>query len=316
MDERALTLLGQWAANANTVIPVPPVPGFAYRNVDLSADQVTHGQDYNRILDSATYNELLYMVTGLLQYAEQYGIMPYSPNTNYPQYGLCMDTEGAVKQALQPSGPDNGGAQPTDNVDYWSNFTPKQKAAYEVGEIYGFLNPTLKPGFQTAYGGILNNASVTAPVLYEFLQTPEGQLMCVTESAWQTLSAAAGGVGGAWKYVLNTTANTIRLPDVRGDYCEFAGFDGLSVGGWHGDAIREITGRASLGSISGFISNAAIVEGVFTPEAVAPITHAPQTMASAGAAFLRFRASLVVPTANKNQPRAGGVIPCVYVGEA
>lgn len=187
---------------------------------------------------------------------------------------------------------------------------PEAPNVYEIGEIYGFRHPTLRPGFQLAYGGLLASADIVCPKLYEYLQTPAGQLLCVSETSWQSMLTTAGGVGGVWWYVLNTSAKTIRLPDVRGDYEEFAGYDGLAVGGWHKDAIREITGQISTPR-GAFVTSSA-VGALYGDTEVADWGTPGGSLRST---VLRFKASNTVPTANKNQPRAGGKLPCVYVGE-
>ena len=50
---------------------------------------------------------------------KQYGILPWSALTDYPVNGLAMGLDGAIYQALQPSGPGNGGAESTDNPLFW-----------------------------------------------------------------------------------------------------------------------------------------------------------------------------------------------------
>lgn len=119
IDERSISLPEQWAKDAQTVIPAPPVPGIAYRNTAVTPEQWAHGQDYSRVADSAQWNQMFWTMSGLLKYAEQYGVMPYSPFTDYPELGICMGADGQLYQALQPSGPNNGGAKPTTDVAYW-----------------------------------------------------------------------------------------------------------------------------------------------------------------------------------------------------
>ena len=120
IDERSISLPEQWAKDAQTVIPAPPVPGIAYRNTAITPEQWAHGQDYSRVADSAQWNQMFWTMSGLLKYAEQYGIMPYSPSTDYPEKGWCMGSDGVLYQALQPSGPTNGGPKPTSDTTYWS----------------------------------------------------------------------------------------------------------------------------------------------------------------------------------------------------
>ena len=118
-DIRNTYIPGIWAQNAQTTIPEPPVSGQSYRQATPSPDDWRFGQAYDRLADSARYNELWYIITTLLQLLEQNGVLPYSQNTNYNTGALCIGTDNVIYQALQPSGPANGGAQATNNTAYW-----------------------------------------------------------------------------------------------------------------------------------------------------------------------------------------------------
>ena len=118
-DIRNTYIPGIWAQNAQTTIPEPPVSGQSYRQATPSPDDWRFGQAYDRLADSARYNELWHIITTLLQQLEQNGVLPYSQNTNYNSGALCIGTDNVIYQALQPSGPANGGAQATNNTAYW-----------------------------------------------------------------------------------------------------------------------------------------------------------------------------------------------------
>ena len=69
----------------------------------------------------------------------QYGILPWSALTDYPVNGLAMGLDGAIYQAVQPSGPGNGGAQDTSislfwdkKVDYRGAFPSDQEISFSV----------------------------------------------------------------------------------------------------------------------------------------------------------------------------------------
>ena len=186
---------------------------------------------------------------------------------------------------------------------------------YELCEFYFFRHPTLKPGFQPAQGGLLENAATLYPEAWAYLQTTEGQKLCKTEAEWQAMTQAIwhtnadgttvgwNGIGGAPFYALHTDTGALRLPDLRGMYAEAAGFDSLGVGGSHGDGIRNITG--SLG-----YCHSGSASGAFS-------TSPYNNSCGAGTANWSIKtldASRVVPVSAKNQPRAWGCLPCVYLG--
>lgn len=145
--------MAQWAKSAQTDIPVPPVPGVAYRNTSQTAAEVESGQAYDKVFDSSRYNQFLYTVSGLVRLMEQHGILPYSELTEYAENGVCLGPDGSAYQALLPSGPGaSGGAKPLENTTYW------KKDPFQ-GDIAGMIaahnasrdaHPNLIPPHNTA----------------------------------------------------------------------------------------------------------------------------------------------------------------------
>ena len=201
------------------------------------------------------------------------------------------------------------------------------KAAYDKAaaggfllcEFYFFRHPTLRPGFQPAQGGLLQNAATLYPEAWAYLQTTEGQKLCTTEAAWQAMTKATwatladgskvgwNGIGGAPYYAPNTATGVLRLPDLRGMYAEAAGFDALGVGGVHGDMIRNIIGALAIIDESG----ESIATGAFARDKYTYGAPSSDTNSGYRASFV---ASRVAPTGNANKPRAYGALACVYLG--
>ncbi len=325
IDERSISLPEQWAKDAQTVIPAPPVPGIAYRNTAITPEQWAHGQDYSRVADSAQWNQMFWTMSGLLKFAEQYGVMPYSPFTDYPESGICMGLDGILYQAVQPSGPNNGGAQPITNKSYWLNYATKfVTSSYTLGEFYYFRHPTMKPGFAPLQGGLISGAyqgkDITEYPIWDYLQTAEGQLLLKTEAEWQAMTQAIwhtnadgttvgwDGIGGAPFYVQDLGAGTLRMPDVRGMYPEAAGFDSLGVGDVHGDQTRRVVGRAK--AIWG--SNLEPISGAFRREASTAFSAGGSGV---GYSDLILDTALVGPTGAANAPRHWGALACAYLGQ-
>lgn len=203
--------------------------------------------------------------------------------------------------------------------DAWAFMIEGFISPYTLCEFYYFRHPNLKPGFQPATGGILENAATLYPKAWAYLQSEEGQLLCTTEEEWQAMTHAVwhtnadgtevgwNGIGGAPFYVLDVVQETIRLPDLRGMYAEAAGFDSLGVGGTHGDAVRNIVGNPMTSNFGGVD----FPTGAYyrtTESFPAGDKNAIQKTVSA------LDISRVVPVANKVQPRAYGVLACVYLG--
>ena len=197
---------------------------------------------------------------------------------------------------------------------------------YKLCEFYAFRNPALRAGFEAAQGGLLENAAVRYPEAWAYLQTVEGQALCTTEAEWQAMTHATwhtladgtkigwNGIGGAPFYAPDKATGALRLPDLRGMYAEMAGFDGLGVGGVHGDRTRPALGEVGPGSVHGFLRTDSVLpdtSGVFTMGT--PMANGP-TLGAGPFARLGLNTSRVVPTGNSNAPRAYGTLPCVYLG--
>lgn len=195
---------------------------------------------------------------------------------------------------------------------------------YQLGEFYYFRHPVLKPGFQPMQGGLLTGAAERYPAMWEYLQTADGQRLCLTEAEWQAMTTAIwhtnadgtqvgwNGIGGAPFFALHKDTGALRLPDVRGMYAEAAGFDSLGVGGVHGDGIRKITGYVGGGNMDNR-SSFGYAEGSFYNETGTAAAAPSNWQGAYRGAY--FDSSRVTPTAAKNAPRAWGALPCVYLGQ-
>ena len=203
------------------------------------------------------------------------------------------------------------------------------KNRYELCEFYYFRHPTLKPGFQPAQGGLIEDAATLYPEAWEYLASGAGQVLCKTETEWQAMTTATwatladgtkvgwDGIGGAPFFVQNITAKTLRLPDLRGMYAEAAGYDSLGVGGAHGDAVRNFKQPAGSRNYGGYpiqsygnivdLKDGPFYEGAYwSKHNVVATTGEVRTML--------FDPARVIPIAAKNQPRAWGALACVYLG--
>ena len=318
IEERLVTMLGQWGRKAQTNIPTPPLPGIGYRNTELDISGIENGQLYDRVFDSARYNQLLYTLTGLVMELEKYGFLPWSPLTNYPEGGLVLGADSNVYQAQQPTGPqtDAGPQKPDDSSQYWQNFS--QTALHGGGGAFagymfeprGFLRKSAPEGWLAAEGGIVGGVADKYPEAVEALQSDDFSWLVKTEEEWWAIkndNAVWKDVAGACPYyVLDLVADTLRVPDLRGLYFECAGFDALEVCEVHGDAIREITGTFSVGAQPHYVVSASgalkISAGWGVRAGASPVYDS---------AVFNFNASNVIPTASVNRPRALALLPCV-----
>ncbi len=316
--ERLITMLGQWAKGAQTNIPTPPVPGIAYRNTSLTASDIESGQAYDKVYDSARYNQIDFLQTGLVQAVEQYGILPWSSLTNYQESGICMGLDGVLYQALQASGPSNGGPQPTSNATFWKHAVAQQQMD-PVGGIRFFEDEMPRPGYVECNAGVVSNFAATYPQMAAYLETPWGQTRLVSSLAeYETLHTAVWhtnadgtkvgwqGIGGVAKFFWNKVNDTLKMPDLQ-DMFQGASGPSLGVGEVHGDMIRNITGVLAIIDES----TAAAATGPFAKDA---LTKGPPSTDSNSGYTASFVASRAVPTGAANKPRAWGALACCWLG--
>ena len=120
VDTRTVTLPAIWADDAITEIPTPPIANTTYRNTDLGSTELLQGWPYQKIVDSADFNQTLWLISNLIKNCEQYGIMPWCASTTYKQNGICLASNGIFYWAKQ----DNTGVNPvTDSgMTNWGVF--------------------------------------------------------------------------------------------------------------------------------------------------------------------------------------------------
>ena len=120
VDTRTVTLPAIWADDAITEIPTPPIANTTYRNTDLGSTELLQGWPYQKIVDSADFNQTLWLISNLVKSCEQYGIMPWCASTTYKQNGICLASNGIFYWAKQ----DNTGVNPvTDSgMTNWGVF--------------------------------------------------------------------------------------------------------------------------------------------------------------------------------------------------
>jgi hypothetical protein len=120
VDIRTVTLPALWADDAITDIPTPPVANTTYRNTDLGSTELLAGWPYQKIVDSADFNQTLWLISNLVKSCEQYGIMPWCASTTYKQNGICLASNGIFYWAKK----ENTGVNPVNDsgMTNWGVF--------------------------------------------------------------------------------------------------------------------------------------------------------------------------------------------------
>lgn len=101
----SLLMKKQWAEDGSTVIPNPPVAGTTYRDESVDADNIAEGQQYDGVADSARWNQLLYIITGILKDAMAHGVLPWINTQDYSEGAVVMGSNGTLYIAKKANGP-------------------------------------------------------------------------------------------------------------------------------------------------------------------------------------------------------------------
>ena len=179
---RTVTITGIFAESANTTIPENPVSGIAYRNTSLTESQIRTGWPFKTIVDSSNFNQSMFEIFSISKQFEQYGFLPWSSLTDYPQGGFALGSDGVLYQAVQATGPSTTALDPTNDTSmtYWK--------AVQFGN---------KTGMISLYGG-------TTP--------PEGWLICDGSAISRTTYASLFSVIGT-TYGEGDGSTTFNIPN-------------------------------------------------------------------------------------------------------
>ncbi len=124
MANRATKVLGIFAEDANTVIPVTPIDGTAYRDATIAAAIAKGGWPFNTIVDSKNFNQILYNYSQLLNGLDKRGILPYSTDVDYDDLpAIAWGSDGIAYKALIANGPATTVVDPVGDVTgTWVSF--------------------------------------------------------------------------------------------------------------------------------------------------------------------------------------------------
>lgn len=205
----SLLMKKQWAEDGSTVIPNPPVAGTTYRDESVDADNIAEGQQYDGVADSARWNQLLYIMTGILKDALAHGILPWLNTQDYAEGAVVMGSNGTLYKSKKATGPTTSNAQdPTS----------------DSGSTWGIVTPVAKPNGGLTLDSNLQFAVSTDGVTIRL--TSEGKLEAIPMKG---ASASANGSAGTVPQPLKGQENK----PLRGD-------------GNYGDSLDcDITGNAA-----------------------------------------------------------------------
>ena len=168
---RTVSLPGIWAEDAQTTIPTPPVANTTYRNTEWGETEANQGWAFQKIVDSADFNQAMWYLFTLQQMQEQFGILPWCSTTAYKQNGICLGSDGIFYWAKS----DNTGVNPINDtgmttwgifLDPGDNFVTEtvltnqinlcEKLANKVQALSSSSTTTQYPSAKCVYDNITN----------------------------------------------------------------------------------------------------------------------------------------------------------------
>ena len=171
VDIRTVSLPGIWAEDAQTTIPTPPIANTTYRNLEWGETEANQGWPFQKIVDSADFNQAMWYLFTLQQMQEQFGILPWCSTTAYKKNGISLGSDGIFYWAKS----DNTGVNPINDtgmttwgifLDPGDNFVTEtvltnqinlcEKLANKVQALSSSSTTTQYPSAKCVYDNITN----------------------------------------------------------------------------------------------------------------------------------------------------------------
>ena len=153
-------------------------------------------------------NALDYLLSYQQAYIMQHGVPEWLSTETYYKNSYVVDSNGELRVSVIDN---NTGHDPIeDNGGQYWGYAGARGSGKQIGEVYfsqSKLATDNKGALPLFTGEVISNASSIYPQFYQWVLSHTE--LCVTESAYQT---ALSTYGECPFYVINTTAQSIRLP--------------------------------------------------------------------------------------------------------
>ena len=267
----SLLMKKQWAEDGSTVIPNPPVAGTTYRDESVDEANIAEGQKYDGVADSARWNQLLYIMTGILKDTLAHGVLPWINTQDYAEGAVVIGSNGTLYIAKIANGPTTTNVKdPTTDAtaDTWKTvlaissvgeglqiesnklkLSPyKGATASEAGKLGG-VPPAAKEDkdkFLKGDGTWAESANAGSVIIFAANATPAGGfLLCngaaVSRTTYAALFAAIGTTYGS-----GDGSTTFNLPNLTNKFIQGSG----TAGTVKSAGLPNITGVFSAFSTS------------------------------------------------------------------
>jgi hypothetical protein len=121
MQNRTITLLDIFAADAQTTIPEFLTPGVSYRNIALDAPTIRQGWEFQTKVLSENFNEIMWVVTMLQKQLETQGLLSWCATVTYVEGAICFGSDASIYVSLQNGNINNDPTNPA-NSAWWNGI--------------------------------------------------------------------------------------------------------------------------------------------------------------------------------------------------
>lgn len=114
---------GIFAEDATTAIPPTPISGVAYRDAVSGTDDVPNGWRFGTRVESQDWNQIMFLVTSMLEKMDKKGVLGWSDLVDYTEVGITFGSNGVLYQRTGlVSGPGTpaGARDPISSPTYWT----------------------------------------------------------------------------------------------------------------------------------------------------------------------------------------------------
>lgn len=115
MANRSVKIPGIWANGGTTTIPPSPIPNTTYRDATITSTDSDEGFPYAKIVDSATFNQYMWLLSTLISQIEAQGVLSWEPTQQYlvANGSVVLGSDGKLYLSIADSLNNDPTASPT-----------------------------------------------------------------------------------------------------------------------------------------------------------------------------------------------------------
>lgn len=225
---------GIFAANATTVIPPTPIAGVSYRDAVSGTDDTPNGWRYGTRVESQDWNQIMFVLTSMLQTMDKQGILGWTPEVDYAVPAITFGSNGLLYLALQPSGPATASQDPVSSPLFWEQVASTGRIVINtLGASTWTVPAAMRLGFIKPVVTVIGGGGGGA-VAASGAQSPNGgsgggvaiKVVDLTGVTTVSVQVGAGGAAGP----TNPSAGSAGSQSVFGAFCSATGGGGGSLG--------------------------------------------------------------------------------------